>query len=128
MGPEPRELYDALRTARDGIDEIIRDEGATVRWFDEGDRKDLGQRLLDLALRVPDKKLRELITYVHVTWEDARKAAPEQTYVRFVSEQPKPANAAKRRTQVADLAKHRDCAEMAIERLNLLQRRTPIAG
>ncbi|MFE1441571.1 hypothetical protein [Streptomyces sp. NPDC058739] len=131
LGPDDEAVREALTTARTLFNEIITRGGFDARWFQDEDRRDTGQRLLDLAARRDDEQLRIALTNVAECWNDAFGNSPPRRAMVSVAGAPEHPSDRMRREedtktrgrQVESAREGIRCVEAALKRLNKLERR-----
>jgi hypothetical protein len=131
IGPDDDVVREALTTARTLFQDIVAKGGFDATWFQAEERRDIGQKLQDLAERRDDDELRVAMTNVAECWDDAFANSPPRGVMVAWAGEPEHPDDRKRRQentetrgrQVESARTGITCVAVALRRLNKLERR-----
>lgn len=85
LGPDDDAAREQLTKARALFVDITAQDGQRAKWFDNEERRQIGQLISDLAVRRKDQKLKDAMLSVANSWQTALAVAPpERVRVRWL--------------------------------------------
>ncbi|MFF1603619.1 hypothetical protein ACFVYV_40295 [Streptomyces mirabilis] len=117
LGPDDDVLRQELTAARKQFKAILAQGGVPMAWFDDEERVETAQRLLDLTRRRQDADLRRYVLTVCMSWERVSVYAPVGTGNASAAFEPSA-------LQIASAEHGVTYVQKALTRMNELESRT----